>query len=107
MHHLENLLPQFSDDGHAAEPAEPWTANAVELCAQAELHALVRELIDELPANYREALLLRDLEELRSDEVARMLDITPNAVKIRVHRARQALRTLLDRRLSRSSLREP
>jgi RNA polymerase sigma-70 factor (ECF subfamily) len=41
-------------------------------------------------------LLLRDIEELDTEEAAQLLDISPNAVKIRLHRARQALRTLLD-----------
>jgi len=100
---LEDLVPRFQDDGHAVEPADPWEKNAVELAAQSEMSALVRELIDELPESYRIVLVLRDLEEVPTDEVARLLQVTPNAVKIRVHRARQALRTLLDRRLSRTA----
>jgi RNA polymerase sigma-70 factor (ECF subfamily) len=40
-------------------------------------------------------LLLRDIEELGTSEVAEQLGVTPNAVKLRLHRARQALRTLL------------
>ena len=39
---------------------------------------------------------LRDIEELDTDTVAEMLSITPGAVKVRLHRARQALKTLLD-----------
>ena len=42
---------------------------------------------------------LRDIEELTTEEAAAALGITPNAVKIRLHRARQALATLLRRRL--------
>jgi RNA polymerase sigma-70 factor (ECF subfamily) len=49
-----------------------------------------------LPDTYREVLLLRDLEELSTEEAAEALHVTPNAVKVRLHRARQALRTLLD-----------
>lgn len=97
---LEDVLPRFDGDGHANEPVEPWENNAIELSAQSEMRAIIRELIDQLPENYRVALLLRDLEEVPSDEVARMLEITRNSVKIRVHRARQALRALLDRRLA-------
>jgi RNA polymerase sigma-70 factor (ECF subfamily) len=41
-------------------------------------------------------LILRDIEELDTEETAQLLDLTLNAVKIRLHRARQALRTLLD-----------
>jgi RNA polymerase sigma-70 factor (ECF subfamily) len=48
-----------------------------------------------LPDNYREVLLLRDIEELSTKEVARVLAMTPTAVKVRLHRARQALSTLL------------
>jgi RNA polymerase sigma-70 factor, ECF subfamily len=48
-----------------------------------------------LPANYRDVLMLRDIEELPTQEVAQMLDMTPTAVKVRLHRARQALSTLL------------
>ncbi len=44
-------------------------------------------------------LFLRDIEDLNTEEVAGTLGITPNAVKIRLHRARQALRTLLEREL--------
>lgn len=103
---LDDLLPKFDDDGHAVELAEPWQADAVELAARAESRETVREQIEQLPDNYRVVLLLRDLEELSTEEVARLLEVTPNAVKIRVHRARQALRTLLDRRWSRLPPRE-
>ncbi len=39
--------------------------------------------------------MLRDIEGLDTEETARMMELTPNAVKIRLHRARQALRALL------------
>jgi RNA polymerase sigma-70 factor (ECF subfamily) len=41
-------------------------------------------------------LQLRDIEELSTAETAEILGVTKNVVKIRLHRARQALRTLLD-----------
>ena len=44
-----------------------------------------------LPETYREVLVLRDIEEMSTDETAKSLGITPNAVKIRLHRARLAL----------------
>jgi RNA polymerase sigma-70 factor (ECF subfamily) len=56
----------------------------------------VRRAIDELPDTYRTVLLLRDIEEIDTAEVAAMLGVTPNAVKVRLHRARQALITLLE-----------
>ena len=61
----------------------------------------MREAILGLPEQYREVLVLRDIQELDTNETARELGITPNAVKIRLHRARQALRTKLDPHLRR------
>ena len=46
----------------------------------------------------RTVLLLRDIEEIESAEVARLLGITQTLVKVRLHRARQALRTLFEPR---------
>jgi RNA polymerase sigma-70 factor (ECF subfamily) len=60
------------------------------VCAQ------VRACIEELPEPYREVLLLRDIEELDTEQTARHLGINPGAVKTRLHRARQALRALLE-----------
>ena len=60
------------------------------------LRDAVRKSIDQLPESYREILLLRDIEELTADETAEALGISKNVVKVRLHRARQALRTLLD-----------
>ena len=96
---IEPLLPRFLSDGHQADPAAPWQEDAESLLARAETRAQVRAAIDRLPESYRTVLLLRDLEELDTAEVAGMLGITPNAVKIRLHRARQALRGLLDPQL--------
>ena len=97
---IEKYLPRFLEDGHQASPTTPWEDSADVLLERAELKALVRRLIDELPETYRTVLLLRDIEELSTEETAATLGITANAVKIRLHRARQALRTLLDPHLT-------
>ena len=57
----------------------------------------VRRCVAQLPAIYRSVLVLRDIEELDTSEVGQMLAINLNTVKIRLHRARQALKSLLDR----------
>jgi RNA polymerase sigma-70 factor, ECF subfamily len=94
---IDDLLPRFIEDGHQAEPAIEWDAGRCDLAAQhAETRQLVRRAIDQLPESFREVLLLRDIEELDTDEVAEMLGVTTGAVKTRLHRARQALRALLD-----------
>jgi len=95
---IEPLLPAFRDDGKAAAAAVEWTDGADVALERAETRAFVRAQIDKLPDTYRTVLLLRDIEELSTSDVAAMLSTTENAVKIRLHRARQALRALLDER---------
>jgi RNA polymerase sigma-70 factor (ECF subfamily) len=92
---IEMLLPAFQDDGHHAEQFSDWTAPADTLLELKETRATVRECIQQLPDNYRAVLLLRDIEERSTQEVADMLGMTCTAVKVRLHRARQALSTLL------------
>lgn len=92
---IDALLPRFDDTGHFAQPVASWAAPADTLLEQRETRARVRDAIARLPERYRTVILLRDIEELDTDEAAAVLGITANAVKIRLHRARQALRTLL------------
>jgi RNA polymerase sigma-70 factor, ECF subfamily len=93
---IEDLLPRFLDDGHPVEPAVLWRSTCQEAVERGETRALVRRCIDQLPETYRNVLMLRDIEEMDTQEAARLLGVTENAVKIRLHRARQALRALLD-----------
>ena len=87
---FDSLLNRYSK----IEPA--WSDDVLE---RRETRAAVRKAIECLPASYRTVLVLRDIEELDTDETATALGTTCNAVKIRLHRARQALKTLLDREL--------
>jgi RNA polymerase sigma-70 factor (ECF subfamily) len=91
---IEELLPAFREDGHVAIPARQWKGPAE--VEREETRQLVLQLIGELPASYRAILLLRDIEELTTEETAQRLEVTTGTVKTRLHRARQALRTLLD-----------
>src|SRR5207247_10698363 len=94
---LDPLRPAFQDDGHHVEQFSEWSTPADALLERAETRAAVRAGIDQLPDSYRSVLLLRDIEELTTQEVADALGLTPAAVKVRLHRARQALSTLLRR----------
>lgn len=93
---MDDLLPKFLEDGHQRDPAGAWKPVGDSGIERQELRDLVRVKIEELPEPYREVLLLRDIEELDTEETARMLDMTVSAVKTRLHRARQALKALLD-----------
>ncbi len=92
---IDGLLPCFDEEGEWVSGMA--TRGAVsDLLEQRETRQIVRRCIARLPETYRTVLLLRDIEELDTQEVACLLQVTPNAVKIRLHRARQALRTLLE-----------
>jgi len=93
---IEELLPKYYEDGHRQDPGPAWTVTASEILEQAETRELVHRCIAQLPDSYRIVLVLRDLEEMDTSTVANHLGIEVGAVKIRLHRARQALRTLLD-----------
>ena len=93
---IEDLLPTFYADGHRQNPGPAWNLTADQAVEQAETRELVRQAIDKLPDGYRLVLVLRDIEQLDTAEVAEQLQIEVGAVKTRLHRARQALRTLLD-----------
>jgi len=97
---IEALLPAFQEDGHHVELFSDWALPADRLLEREDVRATVRNCIAQLPDSYRQVLMLRDIEELPTDAVATMLNATPTAVKVRLHRARQALSTLLRRELA-------
>jgi RNA polymerase sigma-70 factor (ECF subfamily) len=95
---IDELLPRFDESGSWEREPAHWST-PLDLAERSETRAVVRECIDRLPASYRTVLVLRDLEELDTVEAAVALDISVSAVKTRLHRARQALRALLEQRL--------
>jgi RNA polymerase sigma-70 factor (ECF subfamily) len=98
---IEPLLPAFLEDGHHAVHPPEWRDDALALMERREEREFVRARIEELPDGYRTVLLLRDIEELDTAETARLLGLGENVVKVRLHRARQALRSLLEPRYRR------
>ena len=104
---IEVLLPAFQEDGHHVEQFSEWAMPADRLLERRETRATVRCCIDRLPENYRVVLMLRDIDELSTQEVSQLLDLTPTAVKVRLHRARQALSTLLRSEYARTTDRVP
>jgi RNA polymerase sigma-70 factor (ECF subfamily) len=93
---LDDLLPRFADDGHHADPPAPWDDRCDTQLIREQTAQAVRRAIDMLPESYRNVMMLRDIDELSTEETAQLLGITPNAVKVRLHRAHLALRTLID-----------
>jgi RNA polymerase sigma-70 factor (ECF subfamily) len=62
---------------------------------ESQMRDSLHRAIAELPDTYRAVVLLRDLEELSTEETAQILDISTDAVKTRLHRGRLALRQML------------
>jgi len=72
--------------------------------ARQEMKQLLNEAMDALPALYRPVYQLCDFEDLRGDEVAQRLHISRAAMKSRLHRARDLVRTHLDAALTGQAL---
>lgn len=90
---LERLQPAFRR-GRYAEKPPAWKPH--QRLETRERTRVVREALGRLSASYRMVITLRDLEELSTAETARALDTTRGNVRVRLHRARQALRALLE-----------
>ena len=92
---IDELLPAFKDDGHARIEPRDFSPSALQTVETRETGEFVRGCIDRLPDMYRTVLLLRDIEEMETAEAAEVLGVSEGVVKVRLHRARHALRRLL------------
>ena len=93
---IDELLPAF--DENACRIEQPWQRLATpdEILERKDLRELVLSKIDQLPESYRIILLLRDIQEMTTQEVAEALELTELNVRVRLHRARSALKKLLE-----------
>jgi RNA polymerase sigma-70 factor (ECF subfamily) len=82
--------------GLADAPADA-AAERVAYLAPEDLRIDLSRAIQSLPDHYREVILLRDIEELSIDEIARVLGLSRESVKARIHRARLMIREYLIR----------
>ena len=95
---LDAFMPRFDAEGRLAPtPAQlQVTSQIEEVLDRKTLAERASAGIARLPDAYRDAFVLRDLEELPTAEVASVLGIAPAAVRQRVHRARLMLRGYLN-----------
>ena len=92
---LDEVLPLFHENGRHAAPIADWSPSVDDPSCQTELRMALTTAIDELPLDYRTALILRDVEGLSNVAVAESLGITVANAKSRTHRARLFLRKRL------------
>ena len=95
--------------GNRAPDALPQDAQLDEmtperLAAMADIRRTLEREIDLLPDGFREVFVLRTIEQMSVEETAAVLDIRPETVKTRLHRAKAALRAALEDRLTASCL---
>lgn len=102
---LDSLKPSWKDDGgtRTLEIAD-WNHLPDRQAMDGEIRTILQGAIAALPEIYKSVLLLRDVEELTTSEAAEILQVTEDVVKTRLHRARLAIRQLLDGQLRAGAL---
>ena len=105
---LDELMPDEAELGRmlrdAAESPESQLLHA-------EQHHLLHQAVLHIPVQLRIVLVLHDMEELTTEQVAQILDLQPGTVRVRLHRARLSVRKEMNRMLeaapSQTADREP
>lgn len=92
---LDDVLPALDEGGVHFEPMDDWSPRVDEQALTAELRRTLEAAIDELPPDYRTALVLHDVEGLSNPDIAETLGVSLPAVKSRIHRSRLFLRKRL------------
>jgi len=104
---LDEFMPAWRGDGDQLRlEIADWSALPDGTTLRSEMKELLERAIRELPETYRSVVLLRDMEELSTQETAHILDVSEDVVKTRLHRARLAIRQRLDEYLRSSRTKE-
>jgi len=90
-----DTLEWIDHDEMASDSASAFDANPRHHAERRERKSMVHYGLSQLPDSYREVIRLRDLEQKSTEEVADELDLTRVNVRVRLHRARQRLASIL------------
>jgi len=93
---IDEDLPEFDQYDCRVEVSWPYLVPLEDVIESDDLRTQVTQCIDNLPDAYRIVLQLRDIEGYDTSEVAQILDISEANVKVRLHRARAALKKRLE-----------
>jgi len=94
---LDAYMPALDrDGGHVKLQIADWSSLPEDRMLQSELRQVLDKAVAGLPDTYRSVMLMRDVEELSTEEAAQVLDLSIDVVKTRLHRARLAIRQELD-----------
>jgi len=89
---LNAVVEALPGSGRHFDPMQDWSTRIEEPAQRSGLEAIVSKAIDALPADYRTALVLHDVEGISRSDIADILDDDVLVVKARVHRARLFVR---------------
>jgi RNA polymerase sigma-70 factor (ECF subfamily) len=92
---MEPIGPAFTAAGEMARDVAEWDLSPEDALLRHEALTVLRQGVDRLPEAYRTVYVLAEIEGLPHQEIATMLELSPGAVKVRLHRARIALREAL------------
>lgn len=92
---LDNLLPQYQENGFHVGAINDWSKKTDETLLSTESIKIIQNAINHLPEKEKVVFILRDIEELPTEKVCEILDISIPAVKSRLHRSRLFLRKRL------------
>ena len=91
---LDELMPDDAELGRLLQDAAEGPEGDL---LHAEQHYLLHQAVLRIPAPLRIVLVLHDMEELTTEQVARVLDLQPGTVRVRLHRARLCVRKEMGR----------
>lgn len=86
---LEQIGPEPDTDNAVADEK---TLSAEREAIRNEMNECIREFVDRLPTDYRTVIILSEIRDLKNRQIAEILGISLDAVKIRLHRARVRLK---------------
>ena len=94
---LDEFLPAMEREGGRIQlQIADWSGLPDRRMLQTEMNGVLNRAIGELPEAYKSVMLMRDVEDLSTQETAQVLDLSEDVVKTRLHRARMAVRKMLD-----------
>jgi RNA polymerase sigma-70 factor (ECF subfamily) len=93
---LDELMPDEAELGRMLRDAAESPESKL---LHAEQHHLLHQAVLHIPVQLRIVLVLHDMEELTTEQVAQILDLQPGSVRVRLHRARLSVRKEMNRML--------
>jgi len=91
---LDELMPDEAELGRLLQDAAPGPEGNL---IHAERHHLLHQAVLRIPVQLRLVLVLHDMEELTTEQVAQILGLRPGTVRVRLHRARLSVRKEMSR----------